>query len=57
MSRLIPLAMRRGPNIIIHPSLRNGFGSTKSCFGRVMMSVSREKMCAESWKIHAKIKD
>ena len=31
--------MQRGPNIIIHPTRRNGIGSTKSFFGRVMMSV------------------
>jgi hypothetical protein len=33
--------MQRGPNIIIHPTRRNGIGSTKSFFGRVMMSVIR----------------
>ena len=30
--------MQRGPNIIIHPTLRNGFSSTKSFFRLVMMS-------------------
>ena len=27
------------PNIIMHPTRRNGIDSTKSFFGRVMMSV------------------
>jgi hypothetical protein len=30
--------MQRGPNIIIHPTRRNGISSTKSFFGMVMMS-------------------
>jgi hypothetical protein len=43
MSMLIPLAMRREPNNIMHPSRYNGISSTKSCFGRVMISVRQTK--------------
>jgi hypothetical protein len=44
--------MQRGPNIIIHPTRRNGIGSTKSFFGRVMMSVIRTEDRGEPIQLH-----